>query len=341
MPVEVYEDVRHRYVSMLTPLFFPDNPTKPDVIQLFASLLRIVGMEDRGWDPYSESLNVLQDLYSLMQLELPQDNFTNIELTKWRLGLLAYNHIVEMSAPYEVLTNLLRYRLGKGYSPNPYYDFMNSHEQTRYKKSGFFYTSQKIKVIKRLCKEAKLHVGDIFDEFYNNQFRNAIAHSDFIVTDNKFRCRNDNLKEVFQLSLDELNDLITKATVFINTFFELERKARHFWGGQAGKSIAYDPRYKGVLEILIDSHGLMNGFTIHWPNGSDSTYRRTENGVAMTNCMMELQNPTLTMMVGLYAQNPSDFSPLVKAGEAPDYTPLENGTTTVWEPVAPELHINK
>ncbi len=65
------EAIRDRYVPLMAPLFFPDDPTKPDIIQLFASLLRVVGMEDKGWDPYAESRSVLTDLNALMQMKLP------------------------------------------------------------------------------------------------------------------------------------------------------------------------------------------------------------------------------------------------------------------------------
>ena len=52
----------------------------------------------------------------------------------------------------------------------------------------------------------------------------------------------------------------------------------------------------------------------------------------MTNCMLAIQNSTLSLMVGSYARHPDDFSPLVEDGETPTYTPLENGAATVWEP---------
>jgi hypothetical protein len=47
-PEEINEAVRDRYIPVMAPVFFPDNPAEPDILQLFASLLRIVGMEDRG-----------------------------------------------------------------------------------------------------------------------------------------------------------------------------------------------------------------------------------------------------------------------------------------------------
>ena len=47
------EAVRDRYIKTLTPLFLPDDPISHDIIRYFASLLRIVGMEDAGWDAIS------------------------------------------------------------------------------------------------------------------------------------------------------------------------------------------------------------------------------------------------------------------------------------------------
>ncbi|KRA61515.1 hypothetical protein ASD79_05185 [Caulobacter sp. Root655] len=328
---EKLEAIRARYQAVMAPLFFPERPAEPDIIQLFASLLRVVGMEDAGWDPYMESRAVLEDLNRLMQIPLPEDRFADRELTGWRLGLLFYTHVVEMSAPYEVLLNLLRFRLGKGYSPNPYYDFLTKDERKRAAKSGLF-PSKKIQIIGQLGDEAGLNLKSIFLDFYSGPFRNAVAHSDFIFTDEGFRCRNDLFGKSFKLSFAEVDVLITHAKAFIGAFFTLEREARRGWGTNAGQGHAYDAAYKGVMEILADDVGLMNGFKVHWPNGSESTYRRTEAGIDMTNCMLDLEANTIGLMVGLYARDRDPFSPLVERGEAPVYTPLENGEPTVWLP---------
>jgi hypothetical protein len=323
--------IRDRYQAVMEPLFFPELPTDPDIIQLFASLLRVVGMEDAGWDPYMESRAVLEDLNRLMQIPLPEDRFADRELTTWRLGLLFYTHVVEMSAPYEVLVNLLRFRLGKGYSPNPYYDFLTKDERKRAAKSGLF-PSKKIQIIGQLGDEAGLDLKTIFSDFYSGRFRNAVAHSDFIFTDDGFRCRSDILGKAFKLSFAEVDALITHAKAFIGAFFTLEREARRMWGSMAGKSHAYDPIYKGVMEVLTDDKGLMNGFRVHWPNGSDSTYQRTEAGIDMTNCTLDLEGATVALWVGLYARDRDPFSPLVERGDAPVYTPLANGEPAVWAP---------
>jgi len=115
-----------------------------------------------------------------------------------------------------VLTNLLRFRLGKGYSPNPFFQFLNPEQKKRFPRSGIF-PRQKIGIIKQLCDEAELKTGSIFDEFYRGDLRNAISHSDFIFTDEGFRCRNGNWTGAFQITFEELDKLITHARVFVST----------------------------------------------------------------------------------------------------------------------------
>ncbi len=321
-PEERTEEIRSRYISLLTPLFFPDDPADHDIVLYFASLLRIVGMEDKGWDPYVESRAVLEDLNALMQLDLPEDKFQDKERTVWRLGLIFYTHIVEMDAPYEVLTNLLRFRLGKGYSPNPFFDFLSEQQKKRFKSSELF-PRQKIEIIKQLSTEARLGIGEIFDDFFRIDLRNAISHSDFIVTEEHFRSRSGNWTRPFTIRLEELDELITKAKVFIGTFFGLDREARRYWGTYAGKGMPYDPVYKGILEVLVDDEGLMNGFKVHWPNASESVYRRTKDGIEMTNCLLDLKNAKIEFFVDLLAQHPGTFSPVVEIDDLPVYTRLE------------------
>lgn len=325
------EAIRSRYFSIMQPLFNPNPPTDPDIIQLFASLLRVVGMEDRGWDPYAESRAVINDLYAMMQIELPADRFPDAEMTVWRLGLLFYTHIVEMNAPYEVLTNLLRYRLRKGYSPNPYYDLLTEKQKKQFRKRGL-YPREKIEIIRSLGKEAGIEVASIFDEFFRKDLRNSISHSDFIFTDEEFRCRKGYGDAAFVIKLKELNDLLRRTKIFIGTFFGLDEETRRIFGSLAGTGKPYDPTYKGILEVLADGEGLMNGFKVHWPNGSESFYRRTPEGIDMCNCNLALHNKTIELFVGMYARKPGGFSPLVEADAKPIYTPAEGSDQSLkWE----------
>jgi hypothetical protein len=332
MTEEEIEATRERYIAALKPLFLPEDPISNDIVKYFASLLRIVGMEDKGWDPYLESRAVLEDLNTILQAELPDAKFPDKGLTTWRMGLLMYSHIVEMDAPYEVITNLLRFHLGKGYSPNPFYVFLNSDQRKRFRNSGI-YPKQKIEIIKALSAEANLPVGQIFDDFYNGKLRNAISHSDFVLTDEEFRCRNGTgAVGAFKISLEEVNSFITKSKIFISTFFGLEIAARECWGEHKHRAVPYDPHYKGLLEVLVSDDDRMCGFKIHWPNNSESVYRRTPDGIDMTNCMLDIKNAAIEFFVGLYARDPGEFSPLVEKDGAPSYTKLEGvGLIPKWE----------
>jgi hypothetical protein len=329
---EEAENTRQRYVDVLKTLFLPDDPVSNDIVNYFASLLRIVGMEDKGWDPYLESRAVLEDLNAILQSEQSDSIFPDKDFTVWRMGLLMYSHIVEMDAPYEVITNLLRFRLGKGYSPNPYYTLLNSKEKKSFKRFGLS-PNKKIKIIKRLSDESGIPVGDIFDDFYDGKLRNAISHSDYILTEEEFRCRKGTGSVgAFSISLEKLNELITKAKMFISAFFGLDISIREIWGEKRHQAIPYDPLYKGLLEVLVDDDDLMCGFTIHWPNNSESVYKRTSEGIDMKNCTLDMKNSAIEFMVGLYARQPGEFSPLVETDGSPIYTEIEGtGLMPKWQ----------
>lgn len=326
MPKEaptLFDRKRDSYVERLRPLFLPDDPISNDIIRYFASLLRVLGMEDRGWDPYAESRAMLEDINGLFKLELPEARFKEPDKTTWRIGLLLYSHIVEMDAPYEVITNLLRFQLGKGYSPNPFFNLLTPDEQKAFKKRGITNT-RKIEIIKQLSTELKLDVGTIFDDFYNSRLRNAFSHSDYILTDEDFRCRGGiSGMRAFKIGYQELDKIISCAKAFIAAFFYLDHVARLHWGKHKQRAIPYDSHYKGLMEVLVDNEDMMCGFKVHWPNNSESFYRRTEDGVDMCNCMLDLKHATVQLFVDLYARNPGTFSPLVERDDKPVYTKLE------------------
>lgn len=322
-PEKVFADHRDRYFKILEPLFIPDDPVSNDIVRYFASLLRVLGMEDGGWDPHLESENILNDLNRLMKIKKPKKKFPDADATMWRLGLLLYCHIVEMDAPYEVILNLLRFRVGMGYSPNPYFDLLTEKEQKKFAKVGIK-TARKIAVIKTLSKKAGIDVGTIFEEFYNGKLRNSVQHSDFILTESGFRSRSGlSGTKAFTITWEELDNTITRAKAFIAAFFKAEMIARQVWGLRKGQAIPYDAHYKGLMEVLVDHRDVTCGFSVHWPNNSQSTYRRTEKGVTMINCSVDLKNATLSLYVDLYARKPGAFSPLVEHGGQPIYTPLD------------------
>ena len=315
-----YDAKKKKYFDILKPLFLPDDPVSHDIINYFASLLRVFGMEDRGWNPYAESRATIEDLNSIFAINLPQDLFPDPNATHWRIGLLLYSHVVEMDASYEVLVNLLRFRLGKGYNPNGFSDFLMDKERKRGLSPVL-----KIEIIKKLSDEAGLpEVGRIFDDFYDNHLRNAVGHSDFILADNEFRCRgNLSGTKAFRIPYEKLDEIICSAKAFIATFFQVELTARQYWGRKKHQAMPYDPDCKGLMEVLVDALDMMCGFRVHWPNGTDSTYRRTENGTEMVNCYFDPSNKAIVLFVNEYAQQAGEFSPLVERDAEPVYSSLE------------------
>lgn len=177
-----------------------------------------------------------------------------------------------------------------------------------------------------------MKTGDIFEDFHDNALRNAISHSDYIITETEFRVRHGTgAVGAFSIPLEKLNSTITKSQIFISTFFALDHATRKFWGESRHKAIPYDPVYKGLMEVLADDDGLMCGFKVHWPNNSESMYKRTPNGIDMVNCHLDFKNATIEMMVGLYARKAGSFSPLVEEGAVPRYTKLEGmGVPPQW-----------
>ena len=327
MPVQSkspYDEEREKYIEILRPLFLPDDPVSHDIINYFASLLRVFGEEDGGWDPYAESRATIEDLNSFFKIDLPEDRFPDSNATHLRIGLLLYGHVVEMDAPYEVLANLLRFRLGQGYSPNAFLEFLSDKEKKSFRKRGLS-TVRKIQIIKDLSAEAGLpEIGGIFDDFYDNHLRNAVGHSDFILADNDFRCRgNLSGTKAFRIPYGKLDEIICSAKAFIAAFFQMEFTARQIWGSKKHQALPYDPDYKGLMEVLVDVQDVMCGFRVHWPNGSNSTYRRTEDGTEMINCHLDPNGKTIALFVGRYAQEASDFSPLVERNAEPVYSNLE------------------
>jgi hypothetical protein len=112
--------IRH-YADILNPLFWHDEFNRVDrLFELVCTLVRASGIKDTGWDSHLESINLLDDLGHLCQIELPTEKFTFPDNTRVRLTLISYCHATEMNFPYELVANLLRLHLGMNYCMHPF-----------------------------------------------------------------------------------------------------------------------------------------------------------------------------------------------------------------------------
>lgn len=324
--------IRERYLDAMEPLFFPNQPHVPDIVQFVCALLRAGGMEDAGWDPFAESKQTILDLFRVMKLDFENAGFDDPDFSVWRFGLLFYSQIIEMDAPYDVLANLLRYRLGMGFSVIPFDDFLAKRELKQSKKTGLF-PHQKIKIISELGEKTGLHFTEMFSDFYNRDLRNAISHGDFILAEDGLRIRGIPSSASNKIAYEALDRILNCSKIFFHVFYSLLEQSLLTFGKLSDRFWGYDPVYKGIFEFLSSDDGRLEGFKIHWPNGSDSYYRRSPSGNKCVNCFVTAKSPAFELFVGIYARKRGEFSPLVDEGASPVYSPVEKtGEIPYWRP---------
>lgn len=332
--------IRPQYDHALAPLF--TDLHRVSAFEYASTLVRVGGMADAGWDAVEESSEFLEDLSALTQPGSQLAGVRDPEKTRWRLRLVSYAHVTEMDAPYELLANLFRLRLGMRYSSIPFQipargDGGNG-KRSKKQKPGAVQSapppspSQKIDSIKELAKAAGFpKVGDAFGEFYFAALRNAIDHSDYVLHQNELRLLKGFLPTArggASLSpvvpFDRLEDFFARATAFYRTLFDLAYRTRAGFADLKGECFRGEffpgqTALKGLLEFLIDGHGLLCGWKIHWPNQLDSTYRRTAIGREAVN-MFNTPDGAVEFMPGEYFAEHDSFSPLIPRGTSPRYT---------------------
>lgn len=255
------------------------------------------------------------------------------------MALVAYAHLVEMDAPYDVLGNLLRIRAGRRHSVQPFADPGTKKTAKAWKPNGPPPPgpAKKLPKLRELAASCEMSpITDSFDSFYSAPLRNAIGHSDFTLHGMHFRARRGYFPDspggrVFtpSLELERLQEILSRAFCFYSAFFDLELRARMAFRQLKGQTFQYDQHYKGILELLFDDE-MICGFTIHWPNGTSSTFRRGADGCDATNVMF-CGEGSIEPMVGLCASDPGEYSPLVERGAYPVYQKTREGADVTWD----------
>lgn len=319
-----------RYTQELVPLF---KLLEVDLFPLVCSLLRVGGKMDHGMDSLEESREVLNDLVQLNQLSLPSNLFADMNKTHWRLHLLSYIHLIEMNAPYHMITNLLRIRCGLPYTFTPFREYKEQFVSTgsvSRRQHSYVNPSPMVKIgeIKMLAVKAGFpHVGSLFDEFFIPALRNAVAHSDYALTDKalylfhkKIPDESDKSQLTSYIPFDRLEKIVSKAYNFYSAFFILESLARQEVVEYASDVFPYDQKLKGLVELLTHKDNQLSGFKIHWPNGIESIYQRFEEGCRTKNVKTD-RNGCLIFYSGKKPRKSDPFSPLIPCGKKPRYTP--------------------
>jgi len=255
------------------------------------TILRVEGITSGHWDAFVEAEEAAMDFSKLLRKVSSKKQSKRAV----RLALFLYCHSTEMSAPYEILANLLLCCHGKPYRMYPFGELVRVEE-----KKGFFpkrhlpSPKKQIEYIKKLaagCDEVM--IGSILDGFFHHEIRNAFYHSDYAITEDEFRIvkGGDIGKEV--VSLEELSDFLTRCFAFYSAFFISYNIIKKNLA--AGDKFHRWPNYE-VLEILSDKDGL-TGFKTHFPNDSYAMFERKKYGGTMGRNLMCL-NEGVQLHVG-------------------------------------------
>lgn len=257
------------YLSDLTSRAF-----EKDGFSTLCTLLRTGGLADAQWDPYEESRLAFEDFDWMLEMASSQRS-GNAQL---RIALLMYCQAVEMSAPHEMLYNLVRIIGDEEFMFHPF------RHLSRKKKGDPFSSippsaKHKFKEISALAKKnGENTLVDLIASFFSDEIRNAFSHSDYILAENSFRWTESGIAK--ELSYDVVQALINNCFHFYRALLRLHLD----WLSSLARARRFHkwPDYQ-VLELLSDeTHGVY-GFNVHFSNGTKASFTRTEKGVRPVN----------------------------------------------------------
>ncbi len=259
------------------------------------TLLRFHGMSLGHWDPMVEAREALSDLSELIR-QTAQDHDKIKRL--YRLSLMVYCHATEMSAPYEILYNILSCVEETNYQMSPFADLIrpkNKKDKSIFREVIVPSPRMKIEKLRAKCKtvqEQKLM--DLFDLFFRQEIRNAFYHSDYCIDleEKTFNITETGVGK--SIPLQEVNEILTKGFAFYEAFFQ----TYNGWRFVAGKARRFHrlSRYQ-VLELLSNDEEGLYGFTVHISNGTRCTFERHKDKVVCENIMFEKEG--LSLHVGM------------------------------------------
>ena len=252
------------------------------------TLLRVAGLQDAGWDPFEESQAAFKDYNWHLEAKSPDLS----DKSQWRIGLLMYCQTCEMSAVHQMLANLLRILVDQPYHMNPLGSLGRADKKRMFK---WYPPSAKVKwhkIIEMANAAKRADLVRLVENMYDDRVRNAFSHSDYVITADAFRWTEGGLGG--HLPLENLNNLIANAFSFGGVFMGI----RDRWLGLTATIPRYHrwPNFE-VFELL-KSGGKLDGFRVHFSNGTSARFQRSPDGVDLMNVVIQTDG-TINFMVGL------------------------------------------
>lgn len=191
-----------------------------DEFEFACCLLRVRGLEAAGWDPYTETRELIQELLALLSAPLRHK-------TQIRLALLLYSHLTEADAVYVMLANLLRVEQGHRYVVDPFSNPPNDRNTQRHPPSASA-------VVGWLCEDLRRGdrrgIADAIESFFDKEIRNAFAHADYVIHEGYFRSPSARFEVdgviTQQLPLDHFTNRLNAAFRVVGAVLDLHAEMR-------------------------------------------------------------------------------------------------------------------
>ena len=254
--VKSYKISLINYLNIFKKLF--DKASEKSEFDFMLTLLNIKSLKGPGWDYFESTINIVR---RICDLDKKIEDFETVK----NLRLWLYGHIVEATAPYEIIMILLSISMGEKYNPNVF----------PVKKGGKkIDTDIKIAKIKKRAEEINLtEIKVPFKEVWNRGLRNAVFHSRYSIYQGEVRF--DDYKqigeEIIQIPLSISNtdsdDLINKSIAYIDS---LDFLKKIYLGSYKKPKIIKIPKYysndfddKNAVVIVRKGYGAV-GIKHNW-----------------------------------------------------------------------------
>lgn len=236
------------------------------------TLLRPGAIHGAGWDVLDEADTTFTDFNWMLDVAQKAKGKT----TARRFALYYYCFLVEMTAIHETMINVLRCVTGQHYLAFPFQYL--SRRRKRDNRSIPPSMAQKINAVTDLATQAgeadlAAKINCVFDE----TLRNAVAHSDYILTADELRIREPGPGS--SVPLKDVDQKVNYTFRFVSGLLAAASNMKY--------ALRRAPKYQKwanyeVLELLADENGVYR-FHVHFSNGNKSTFMRTKDGVTQIN----------------------------------------------------------
>jgi hypothetical protein len=263
--VQNYTDILHDlYIKAL----------KLNSFEVLCTLLRVDASEDMDWEFYEDSRMAFEEGEGLENIQVNDKDRKSVS----RGELTLYCHRLEMTAPHEMLANILRAVLHKDYLVKPFGCLGRPTSGLAFSWVGPTALDRFAELKRQAMEAGEIQLSNCIDQFFDESLRSAISSSAYELDGEYFKwIEKGTAKQKSRASVDEtvFNCLAFYTAFLVNhnhfkiMFHDIPRF--HKW-----------PSYQ-VLEILSNEKTGLFGFNIHFPNGTRARFTHSEEGVVSEN----------------------------------------------------------